>query len=190
MRRAFALLLLVLCATPGCAGSDASGDGGAAAAASPEARIARVFGSTVRIAAEHAPAVFRGDFDGDGVGDLLVLVRVSEGARRLARDVRVVRPWPGADEDASGGDRLGLAVVHGGAAPGFLLFDPNLVSILDTSAAREAFVADKAEASSWDAEVRERARGDVFVLPTEAGIDTFVYWDGATYRAYQPLELP
>ena len=35
-----------------------------------------------------------------------------------------------------------------------------------------------------------RHTGDLIVLPTEAGIDTYIYWDQTKYRLYVPTETP
>lgn len=40
------------------------------------------------------------------------------------------------------------------------------------------------------AEVGEMVKGDALAIPTEAGIDIFLYWDGGEFVLHQPLELP
>jgi hypothetical protein len=137
--------------------------------------------------ADRSPNLLHGDFDGDGTPDLLAVVRV-------------VRPWPvyyagTAVDDVSRGAEVGFAIIHGtpaGRPPEvYLLHDPNPVSILDTQAARALRVVPRAElAAPGEPELARAAHGDVIVVPTEAGIDTYLYWDGSTYRSLEPDEEP
>jgi hypothetical protein len=32
--------------------------------------------------------------------------------------------------------------------------------------------------------------GDLIILPTESGIDTYIYWDKTTYKLHVPKETP
>jgi hypothetical protein len=157
-----------------------------------------MLGSGVALA-DRTPNLLRGDFDGDGIPDLLAVVAVR--GQQLNPEVRVVRPWPDYDGDAPAGDdvtqgaEVGLAIIHGtpAARPAgvYLLHDPNPVSILDTQAARALRVVPRAElAAPGEPELARSARGDVIVVPTEAGIDTYLYWDGSTYRSLEPDEEP
>jgi hypothetical protein len=160
--------------------------------------IASAFGTTVSMRQNGGPGTYHGDFNADGLEDLLVVVEVTRGTDPLPDGVRVLQPWPGGGQTLrvheSTEGAMSLAVLHG-AVPrergeAFLLYDPEPISILATDAAREAFVAASSEVASLNAEMGRLTNGDVFVLPTEAGIDTFIYWSGSTYRAFQPLESP
>jgi hypothetical protein len=146
--------------------------------------------------ADRSPNVLHGDFNGDGVPDLLAVVVVRNA--RLDDRVRVVQPWPvyegaATTESVEEGAEVALAVVHGdpaGAADAmFLLHDPNPISILDTHAGRQLEVIGRDELADHY-RLADRARGDLIVVPTEAGIDTYVYWDGTTYRTFAPVEIP
>jgi hypothetical protein len=200
VRRSAALLLLPVCWSAGCseAGETASHDNAAALAASPGAALADAFGPAISLAQDRSPAVFHGDFNGDGRADMVAFVRAERSHGAMPGDVQVLRPWSRSGEDLPGdltpGADVMLAIVHGstdtGSGAGFLLYDPESASILDAEAARKAFVVDRGGASGLDDELGRLARGDVLVIPTEAGIDTFLYWDGSTYRALQPLEYP
>ncbi len=35
-----------------------------------------------------------------------------------------------------------------------------------------------------------KVNGDIIILPTEAGIDTYVYWDSDSYKLHIPEEEP
>jgi hypothetical protein len=198
--RSGAALVLLACCGGACSGTEEGGSevDVSTLTAAPVAAVAEVFGPGISVSSDRSPAVFHGDFNGDGLGDLIAFARTGGGTISLPEGVRVLRPWSGREDPApehlSRGVDLTLVVVHGspgaGTGDGFLLYDPDAASILDTRAARGTFVTDRAGASTLNAEVAGLARGDVLVLPTEAGIDTFVYWDGSTYRAFQPLEYP
>jgi hypothetical protein len=150
------------------------------------------------VLADRSPNQLSGDFNGDGLTDLLAVVVVR--SPELARDVRVVRPWqreaaPAPADDVATGAQVSLAIIHGagdGRATGaYLLHDPESVSILDTGAGRELAVIPRSALTPREGlEVPDRGRGDMIVVPTEAGIDTYIYWDGSTYRSLVPREVP
>ena len=41
-----------------------------------------------------------------------------------------------------------------------------------------------------DVSLPQLVSGDVVLVPTEAAIDTFLYWDGKRYQLYLPDEVP
>ena len=200
MRRRAAITLALAGWGAACSSAVDSGDDANAAlfTASPDAALTEAFGPAISLAQDRSPAAFHGDFNGDGYADLIAFARAEGSGDATPAGVRVLRPWTASGEPPPAGLSAGadvmLAIVHG--SPGgesreaFLLHDPDTPSILDTRAAREAFVVDRGSASTLNPEIARRAGGDILVLPTEAGIDTFLYWDGSTYRAYQPLEYP
>lgn len=200
MRPGTVALLLGVSGALACSGAAENSDGDAAATQPDSAAgaITATFGPGVSLYRGGPPAEFHGDFNGDGADDLLAVTEVTRGTEPLPEGVLVLQPWSGAESRAysrtpSHEAAMSLAIVHGASASNggaFLLYDPAPISILATEAAREAFVASRSEVASLDTEMGRLARGDVFVLPTEAGIDTFIYWDGSTYRAYQPLVYP
>jgi hypothetical protein len=164
---------------------------GAEVGAAAQERARAALGERLPLA-DRSPNLLRGDFDGDGVADLVAVVRV--GAGPFPAHVRVTQPWPeyGEWEEDGARQEVALAVIHG--APGragdvHLLRDPNPISILDAGAAHHLAVIPRAEAAALDAELA-RARGDVIVIPTEAGIDTYLFWDGSAYVHHAPLEIP
>jgi len=192
------LLFLPLWSCAGPAAHDAAGaathgsEPAATDAAPAPAWSPGALGASV-VLAERTTNLLRGDFNGDGRADLLAVVHVRSGD--LAPHVRVVRPWSSADpvaaaDDVSAGADVALAIVHSDGGV-FLLHDPDPVSILDAGAGRALSVVQRAALGSLgEPDLARRARGDVVVLPTEAGIDTYLFWDGSTYRWLAPLEVP
>jgi hypothetical protein len=41
-----------------------------------------------------------------------------------------------------------------------------------------------------EGELSSKAKGDIILIPTEAGIDSFIYWDGLTYQLYEVIDIP
>lgn len=64
----------------------------------------------------------------------------------------------------------------------------NDISILDTEAATEIYIASLAELEL--PELSPRATGDIIVVPTESGMDVYLYWDGLTFQSYEFLDSP
>jgi hypothetical protein len=141
--------------------------------------LARVFGAEVALAGEFRPSVLAGDLDGDGARDLVVMARLRGARNRLPAGVRVLYPWRAARGDtAVVRNQLALVVLpgRGGAyvATGRSFFDtpiwkgpqPGTVSL-----------------------ARRRGRPAV-VIPTEAGIDTYLQWNGRTFALETPAEEP
>lgn len=143
------------------------------------------------------------DLNGDGVIDQAKLLLYSSMGEEPAQGYELVSAWPYYSDGAppttpAEGGPVVLVIEHGmneakGETDDFLLFDPNEVSVLATDAAENlaaTAVKELPEKGAALAELPQQFTGDVLVLPTEAGIDTFVYWTGKTYRVFEPLEMP
>jgi len=171
-----------------------------AQAADPVALIKATLGPDAGVATGRAVTELRGDFNGDQMDDQLLVVKADGKISELPSNVRVVRPWPLNDGETAGdtlshGASVNLAVVHGTANGAqqqvFALHDDNSVSILDAPAAETISAVKLKDVSSLnEPKLAAAAKGDLLVVPTEAGIDTYVYWDGATYKVFAPEEEP
>ena len=161
---------------------------------------------TVQVKAENSQYVFatrtpipndqKFDIDGDGQADSAEWVTISKNTQSLPSSTTLVSPWSLDDEAETasnplqGGSHQKLLVTLGNAKQ-FLIHDVNEVSLLDTDAAKETSLASKSSLVELELpELSEQTKGDVFVIPTEAGIDTYLYWDGSTFQTYEPMELP
>ena len=155
-----------------------------------------IFGSSVKLQRDRSPNHYSGDFNGDGKLDTLYVVSTQGAVNQLPADVKLVRPWPLNDgvsikNDLTSGAHNSLAIVLGGMKGGVLLYDSNPISILDTEAAQSITVVKKSDVASLEEpELAKKAKGDIIVVPTEAGIDTYVYWDGSTYKSYSGQDVP
>lgn len=136
------------------------------------------------------------DIDGDGKKDVVELVNISENLQALPSSIILVIPWTLADEESGTsyqfktGSRNNVLVTLGNSKQ-FLMHDKNEVSLLDTEAALEINIARKSELDVLELpELIAQAKGDVIVVPTEAGIDTYLFWNGNAFQSYEPLELP
>ena len=176
-----------------------SGDTGAKA----ESAIRRLFGAGLEAAKDRRPYFLTGDFNGDARQDLLLLVHLKQAQGGLPKDVVVLNPWGYEKKDSQGASDLALAIIHGAgagwdsAAPPagkYLLRDreyfstptwdgptPEGTSLLSL---RKKRPGNRAEAAP------RMAKGDAIMIPTEAGIDIYLYWDGKTYKIYEPAEEP
>ena len=160
-----------------------------------KAAIARQFGPSIQPLTDRKPYFLTGDFDGDGRGDVLVLVQSSGNA---AAGVTPLNPWhPRASRLPAVGNTA-LAILHGAgggwdaAAPAgrFLVTDREFFATPIWQAPKGgALIAVKKKPRRGTA-VPKGARGDVIRLATEAGIDVTLYWDGKTYRVFTPQEEP
>ena len=128
------------------------------------------------------------DFDGDGIRDYLYFVRYPDNPAQALKNVKQVNLWQ-TDEPGQGA-QMALLIIHGQGMQ-FLIHDRNTISVLDTNAARESHVLNQnAIIAAGEGELAQRAAGDIIVLPTEAGIDTYLYWDGTGYQLYEVYEIP
>jgi hypothetical protein len=168
--------------------------------AKTQTAIQLLFGPDIEPAADHSPYYLTGDFNGDTREDLLVLVRLKS-VNSLPKEVRVLNPWGYETKDSPKASTLALAIVHGSAegwdSPSplgrFLLVDSEYFSTPTWQESQEAPLSLKKRRRT-NSRVRatqpKMAKGDAVSLGTEAGIDITLYWDGKTYRIYQPQEEP
>jgi len=136
------------------------------------------------------------DIDGDGKSDVVELVNIAKQIQILPSAITLITPWALTDETAEKSSQLkngshNNVLVSFGNSKQFLIHDVNAVSLLDTDAAQEINVSPKSELEGLDLpELSAQAKGDVIVVPTEAGIDAYLYWNGVTFQTYGPSELP
>ena len=157
-----------------------------------------VFGDSVLKASDRETHQFQGDFDGDGAMDQMFVVEATGKAGDIPEGVTVWDSWSNQSIDPliSLSDRQGvsLAILHGfkstQGSNAFLLYDQRPISVLDAGAARDMSLLSRSSFSKEIPELDSMAKGDALIIPTESGIDTYLYWDGATYRFYEPEDIP
>ena len=136
------------------------------------------------------------DIDGDGKSDVVELVNISNKIQVLPPAITLITPWALTDGTADKSPQLkngshNNVLISFGNSKQFLIHDVNAVSLLDTDAAQEINITPNSELEGLELpELSAQAKGDVIVVPTEAGIDTYLYWNGVTFQSYEPSELP
>ena len=131
-----------------------------------------------------------GDFNGDKVKDTLEFTYADKKLNASQKNIRNITPWELYSSNKSG-SRHSIIITHGSIDKLFSIYDVNDISILDTGAAKELFIFPFSKISELELPLlSQHAKGDLIVIPTEAGVDTFLYWDGETYKAYEPIEMP
>ncbi len=161
------------------------------------------FGPALEPAIRFKPFYLTGDFNGDGVQDVAIVVRIKGRRRDLAPDVKVLNPFDDGPRvtfpaDPAAEPTLAFAIIHGSAAgwktsqPAgkFLLLGESPILILeyDRSTGKPEDAKDLMEIMTKRARRRRgqawppaTAKGDSIVLETEA-INSILYWNGKTYR--------
>jgi hypothetical protein len=165
--------------------------------------IARVFGNSARVAQDHAPAFFVGDFNGDGSQDLAAVTRASDDAlpeinSELANwtleDPHAV-PVPGsktADQSlkpktvkAERNDQL-LAIIHGVGPEGWRNTEARQTFLLRNAVGMNATLQTAARLRESPSNSNLSLRGDA-ISETVKGHRGLIFWTGAKYAwAPQP----
>ncbi len=70
-----------------------------------------------------------------------------------------------------------------------IIVDTENPSILDTTAAENITALSHSDAIELFDELR-KSSGDVLTIPTESGIDSYLYWSGNKYQVLFPTEEP
>jgi hypothetical protein len=165
--------------------------------ASIDEAIKASFGSVVQPATTFRPYYVSGDFNGDGVQDLAVVVLIKEKRSALPKDVRVINPFDGPKinfpQNSATEHKLALAIIHGwktSQAAKFLLVGESPILVLEYGRATSSNPEDAKNLIEVMAKGGKRrrgqrfprtARGDVILLGTEVGGDSTLYWNGRTY---------
>lgn len=147
------------------------------------------FSKFATIDTERAKNSWALDFDGDQRMDTLVAVKFL--SNNFPPDLTLTEPWELMDAGSEKGSQFGFILKSGASENITLIRDKNTLSILDTEAAKETLIVSHKNTADLNLpELSRAAKGDIIVIPTEAGIDTYLYWDGKTVNAYEPIEIP
>jgi hypothetical protein len=154
----------------------------------------------VEIAAGHRPYFLTGEFNGDRFRDWLIVVRVKPSSGTLAKSATILNPWGIRKPPHGKPSGLALAVIHGSKngwdkpLGRYLLSDREFFAtpIWQDATPRNliGIVRKPGTNRPGRRKLPRAAKGDAIRVATEAGIDTFLYWDGKTYRLYSPPEVP
>ncbi|MFK5913443.1 MAG: hypothetical protein QM484_03640 [Woeseiaceae bacterium] len=142
-----------------------------------------------------SPSFKLGDFNGDGLEDIAVLFTPISKPIESAQ-IKVSTPWIYPSTIQSKKYHKSLAVFQ--SAGGDWLSDKTRIFImLDTSGVLETPSFKLLVSNKSDKDYKEhknmlpvKTNNDLIILPTEAGIDTYIYWDKGTYNLFEPEEMP
>lgn len=150
------------------------------------------FSDDANIADDSRPYFLTGDFNGDGEGDIAILFYPTED---IKPSKQLQQSWPWAFEGSIQSNKIhkSLAIINGQPS-GWTSPNAKAFALLDKSGALET--------PSFQLMMKKRSEvraknilpipvaGDILILPTEAGIDTYVYWDKSEYKLHVPDEIP
>lgn len=138
---------------------------------------------------------FSGDFNQDGYADIAVLIKPAIGIKQSVKFV-ISEPWSDATKKYKIKNYTSLAIING-SSRGFMSNGVKVFVLLDHTGVLETPAFQLIVKKISDKDYSEHARmlplkiqKDFIILPTEAGIDTYVYWDKGRYSLYEPEEEP
>ena len=159
--------------------------------ATDDAIVRTVFGPSVQIERPSRPMMFRGDFNGDGEGDLITVVTLDSKAQ-LPKDVTVLEPW-GKSELPPPERPRALAILHrkGDQILGRFVAVGDLPNSWEPDWAGDIDVEVVSQKEGKEVLQGVIPKGDVIRTSAQVwGNDMFLYWDGITYRSFAPEEEP
>ena len=146
------------------------------------------------------PIFKQADLNGDGRQDLVILITPVE-LPINNKQIVISQPWnpsgtQGVVKALSKSYRTSILILQP-SGPDWLAEDTRVDLLVDTQGVMETpsfelLVKPEStpQAGTGDVPVREAESYDVLILPTEAGIDTYIYWSGSGFNFYQPEEIP
>lgn len=114
----------------------------------------------------------------------------------ISKQVKTSHPWSFSNNGTESRYHKSLAILHGGRknweskeTQVFGLLDKTMV--LETPSFKLIVKkhTDK-DFARHQAVLPLKSNCDLIILPTEAGIDTYVYWDNISYKLYVSEEMP
>lgn len=157
--------------------------------------VSNYFGSSSQVSNAKSQFYVTGDFNADGIQDVAVLFKPGSGMKPSVQ-VNISAPWEIGRNDAKGSFHTSLAIIHG-HADGLMSAKTSVFALLDHSGVLEtpAFrlmvvKRTNVDYQQYQARLPVKTSGDILILPTEAGIDTYVYWNKGSYQLHVPKRLP
>lgn len=189
MKKAIYLILLAVCIIP--INCDAE-DTGSINEKTVQKMIQHYFSAETMISQDSPPNYVKGDFNGDGLNDVAVLFHPQDNIKSSKRRQLI---WPWAFNGSIQPKRLhkSLAIING-HPDGWMSQNTKVFALLDNSSALETpsikLIVEKISGNEHFENIAARKTGDLLLIPTQAGIDTYVYWDHTTYKLHIPEEQP
>jgi len=139
--------------------------------------------------------VLQGDFNGDGLDDLAAVFLPVSDIKDTVR-LKVINLWNYPGQVSSGKFHKSIVIFHGSksgwlsdATQGFVLLDTTAVLETPSFELLLSRVSDK-DYRNHASYLPVKLKSDLIIVPTEAGIDTYIYWDKNSYKLFEPEEIP
>ena len=136
-----------------------------------------------------------GDFNGDGLEDIVVLF-TPQSKPAETKQLKVLMPWVYPTTKKTDKYRQSLVIFQKTNSQ-WVSNETHVYALLDTNGVLETPSFQLLTTSNKDKDYASHAsmlpiktKNDLIILPTEAGIDTYVYWDKDTYTLFEPEEMP
>jgi hypothetical protein len=153
------------------------------------------FSADAKVSIDSQPSYVTGDFNEDGLTDIAVLIYPQKKIIP-SKQVQLSLPWAFGGNVQSDKYHKSLAIING-CPNGWFSTSTKIFVLLDTSGVLEApsfhLIVSKRSASDYGQHLKLlnlRKAGDLIILPTEAGIDTYILWDRSTYKLHITEESP
>ncbi len=139
--------------------------------------------------------ILQGDFNGDGINDFAVVFLPVTGVVETNR-LKVTKLWNYPESVANVKLHKSLIIFHGSKG-GWLSDETKVFVFLDQTGVLEAPSFKLLISRVKDKDYKNNIsylpvviQSDLIILPSEAGIDTYIYWDKGVYILYEPDEIP
>ena len=133
-----------------------------------------------------------GDFNGDGLEDIVALFKPKSKPSETSQ-LSVTTPWSYSPNKKY---HRSLVIFQKAASDRFS-GKTQVTVLLATTGVLEThsfklIVSDKSDKDYHEhtSLLPVKTNNDLIILPTEAGIDTYVYWDKGKYTLFEPEEIP
>ncbi|MGD8837280.1 MAG: hypothetical protein PVJ19_20210 [Desulfobacteraceae bacterium] len=153
------------------------------------------FSADAKVGDDRLPYYGTGDFNADGINDVAVLFYPQQNMKQSKQ----VRPsWPWAFEGSMQSDKhyKSLAIING-HPDGWMSPNTQVFALFDKSGTLETpsfqLIVKKRSENDYAQHLKGLpvpTAGDLIILPTEAGIDTYIFWNKSTYKLHIPEEVP
>ena len=136
-----------------------------------------------------------GDFNGDGLEDIVVLF-TPKSKPTETKQLKVLTPWVYPTTKKTDKYRQSLVIFQKTNSQ-WVSNETHVYALLDTNGVLETPSFQLLTTSHKDKDYALHAsmlpiktKNVLIILPTEAGIDTYIYWDKDTYTLFEPEEMP
>lgn len=157
------------------------------------------FGTAIEASSAFKPFYVTGDFNGDGLQDIVIVVLIKAGRSSLPKDARILNPFEFERRikfpaNPATENKLALVIIHGWKNPKpsakYLLIGDSPILVLDYQRVTSAQAADRQNLIGLMNKRGRRpkgstypraAKGDVILLGNQVGDNSPLYWNGRTY---------